>query len=116
MVAGAVNPHEHSVHAHPSQETYVKIAIMLAIITGIEVAIYYIPLFASILVPTLIVLSAIKFVTVVGYFMHLKFDNHMLTFAFTAAMVVSIIMFIGLWVVMHFNQVTQFIGNMSLNP
>lgn len=115
MVAGAKHPEAHSVHEHPSQTAYVKIAAILGVITAIEVAIYYIPLFAAILVPTLIVLSTIKFVSVVAYFMHLKFDSRMLTFTFTAAMVVSIIMFIGLWVIMHFNQVEQFIGNMSLN-
>jgi len=69
-------------HGHPSEFKYVKIAAFLALITVVEVAIYYIQWFhdAGTLVPTLIVLSAVKFYTVVAYFMHLKFDHKLLSF------------------------------------
>jgi hypothetical protein len=46
--------------------------------------------------------------------MHLKFDNRMLGFMFTAAMLVSIAVFIATWLVMHNDAVTQFIGYMSV--
>ena len=101
-------------HAHPSQGTYVKIAIFLAIVTGIEVFIYYVNAFEGILVPALVLLSAVKFITVVGYFMHLKFDSRMLAFMFTAAMLVSMAVYIATWLVMHNDAVTQFIGDMSV--
>lgn len=101
-------------HAHPSLKTYVDIAIILAIITGVEVLIYYIDALSGVLVPALLILSAIKFITVVGYFMHLKFDSRLLTFTFGAALVVSIILFIGLFAVMHFDAPTVFNGNMSI--
>ena len=111
----AVPDAQHSdMHAHPSQGTYVKIAIFLAIITAIEVLIYYIDAFEGILVPALVLLSAVKFVTVVGYFMHLKFDNRMLAFMFTAAMLVSMAVYIATWLVMYNDAVTQFIGDMSV--
>ena len=57
-----------------------KVAIILATITAIEVAIYYIQWVhdAGVLVPALIVLSAIKFFIVVSWFMHLKFDDNLL--------------------------------------
>lgn len=106
----------HAEHAHPTQEAYVRIAILLAIITGIEVAIYYIPALEGVLVPALVLLSALKFVTVVAYFMHLKFDDRMLTFVFTASMVVSIVMFVALWVVMYYDAPSVFHANMSLLP
>ena len=69
-------------HGHPTERTYVKIAAMLATITIVEVAIYYIQWFhdSGALVPTLLVLSAVKFYTVVAFFMHLKFDHKLLTF------------------------------------
>lgn len=69
-------------HEHPSEFKYVKIAIFLALITIVEVAIYYVQWFhdTGALVPTLIVLSAVKFYTVVAFFMHLKFDHKLLTF------------------------------------
>lgn len=106
----------HSDHAHPTLDFYVKIAIALAIITAIEVAIYYIPALEGVLVPLLLALSLVKFVAVVAYFMHLKFDSRMLTFVFTASMVVSIIMFIALAVIMHFDAVDIFTQNMSVLP
>lgn len=111
----AVPDAQHSdMHAHPSQGTYIKIAIFLAIITGVEVLIYYIEALEGILVPTLIILSAIKFITVVAYFMHLKFDNRMLGITFTASMLVSIAVFVATWLVMNNDAVTQFIGDMSV--
>lgn len=103
-------------HAHPSQDLYVRIAILLAVITGIEVAIYYISALQGVLVPLLIALSAFKFIMVVGYFMHLKFDDRILAFIFGAALVVSVILFIALWTVMHFDAASVFNGNMSIFP
>lgn len=109
--------HANDDHAeHPSLNAYVRIAILLGIITAIEVAIYYIPAFEGVLVPMLIALSAIKFVVVVGYFMHLKFDDKLLTGIFGAALIVSIILFIGLWVVMYYDNATVFHDNMSIFP
>lgn len=109
---------EHDEHAHPSQATYVKIAAMLAIITAIEVAIYYIPFVhdSGLLVPILVGLSLVKFVVVVAYFMHLKFDAKLLAFAFGFSMLISVIMFIALWVIMHFDSVdmSQVVPDKSL--
>lgn len=115
-MANAAVAHAHEDHGHPTLEAYVRIAIMLAIITAIEVAIYYIPALEGVLVPALLVLSAIKFVTVVAYFMHLKFDSRLIVFAFTSSMIISIIMFIALWVIMHYDAPTVFNQNMSLLP
>lgn len=82
QLAHEVEAHHEDGHNHPTEWFYVKIAIFLAIITVIEVAIYYIDWFhtTGALVPTLIVLSAVKFYTVVAFFMHLKFDHKLLTF------------------------------------
>ncbi|MEX1158409.1 MAG: cytochrome C oxidase subunit IV family protein [Thermomicrobiales bacterium] len=69
-------------HAHPGAMQYVLIAAILAIITATEVATYYIGALASVLVYILIALSVLKFTIVVGYYMHLKFDNRLLTWIF----------------------------------
>ena len=61
--------------AHPGPLEYVKIGLILAFITAVEVGIYYIEAIEDALVPILIVLSAVKFTLVVMWFMHLKFDN-----------------------------------------
>ena len=62
-------------HAHPGAGQYLKIAAILTVLTAIEVAIFYIPGAQQFLVPSLIVLSVLKFVLVVMFYMHLKFDH-----------------------------------------
>ena len=74
-------------HEHPPIMQYVLIAAILAIITAIEVATYYIESIESFLVYILIVLSVIKFVIVVGYYMHLKFDNKLFTWLFASGII-----------------------------
>lgn len=59
---------------HPTPREYVNIAIMLAILTGLEVSTYFVD-FGSIAIPLLVILMAIKFVMVASFFMHLKFDS-----------------------------------------
>ncbi len=63
--------------AHPGPLEYIKIGLILAAITAVEVGIYYIEAIEDALVPILIVLSALKFSLVVLWFMHLKFDSQM---------------------------------------
>lgn len=99
---------EHHESSHPSLRKYVGIAIFLAIITAIEVAIYYIEAIEPVLVPILIVLSAIKFIVVVGYFMHLKFDPKLLGFIFAAALITSLSVYIAVDVMMEVNSVDFF--------
>ncbi len=59
---------------HPTPRDYWLIAALLAVITGVEVAIAYIDALDSIVAPALILLSAAKFALVVGWFMHLRYD------------------------------------------
>jgi len=82
----AVDGHEE----HPGEPVYIRIAIILAIVTAVEVAIYYVDALRSILVPTLLVLSVAKFVAVVGYFMHLKFDDMRYRLMFIAGLVIVV--------------------------
>ncbi|MDQ3614408.1 MAG: cytochrome C oxidase subunit IV family protein [Chloroflexota bacterium] len=97
-------------HAHPGERQYINIAIFLAIVTGIEVAIYYIEALDSILVPALVLLSAIKFVFVVGYFMHLKFDDRRLGLIFGSALAVALAVFLVVWVLLNANEISIFFG------
>ena len=60
---------------HPGPKEYIRIAVILAAITGAEVAVYYIEGVQEFLVPILFAFSALKFALVVLWFMHLKFDS-----------------------------------------
>jgi cytochrome c oxidase subunit 4 len=99
-------------HAHPNELQYIKIAVFLALITLAEVAIYYIDALSGVLVPMLIVMSAVKFVFVVSYFMHLKFDDKRLAWIFTSGMLLALAIFIGTWAMMHYHEITAYVSNM----
>ncbi|KKK69078.1 hypothetical protein LCGC14_2937640 [marine sediment metagenome] len=73
--------------AHPGPLEYVKIGLILAAITAVEVGIYYIEAIEDALVPILIVLSALKFTLVVMWFMHLKFDNRIFSWLLVGGLV-----------------------------
>jgi cytochrome c oxidase subunit IV len=62
---------------HPSQREYVRIAIVLALVTAAEVAIYYIDWVHEhgLLIPLLFLFAMVKFALVVLWFMHLRFDS-----------------------------------------
>ncbi len=100
--------HDATAHEHPTEGKYIQIAVILAIITVVEVAIYYIEAASDILVPALVALSALKFLMVVGYFMHLKFDDKKLTGIFGAALIISLAVFIATWLVMWNDAVSFF--------
>ena len=71
----SVTPDVTEDHAnHPTPAQYVRIAIILAVLTALEVSTYFFE-FGPIGIPLLIVLMAIKFVIVASWFMHLKFDT-----------------------------------------
>lgn len=78
-------------HAHPSGTTYVKVGAILTLITIVEVWAYYVPaLVASPLFnPSLIILSAAKFATVVLFYMHLKYDHKLFRALFTGPLIIA---------------------------
>lgn len=98
-------------HTHPGERTYIKIAVFLAAITLFEVVIYYLESTGSILVPALLLLSAIKFVTVVGFFMHLKFDDRRLSWIFSFGFSLAAAVFIAVVVMHNYDHVIEFIGD-----
>ena len=63
-------------HVEPTPRLYWMIALILAVLTAAEVSIAYVDILSgNVLVWLLIALGAAKFVIVVGFFMHLKFDK-----------------------------------------
>lgn len=83
---------EDHAHAHPSEREYIKIAVILTIITALEVAIYYIDWVHehNVLVPMLVIMSIVKFVIVVSYYMHLKFDHPLFRWMFISGIALSL--------------------------
>ena len=83
-------------HPHPRQGEYIRIAVILVIITAIEVGVYYVEALTPLLVPILLILSAVKFALVVLFFMHLKFDNKLFSLLFTGPLLLMIGAFLAL--------------------
>jgi cytochrome c oxidase subunit 4 len=69
-------------HDHPTASTFVKVGGILAVLTAIEFLILYVTGKQAFVITVLAVLSIVKFVLVVGYFMHLKFDHKLLGWSF----------------------------------
>ncbi len=76
---------------HATVRTYINVAIVLAIITGVEVATLYVPGIPNpILVISLLLMSAVKFYLVVGFFMHLKYDHQIMRALFVGPLLIAV--------------------------
>ncbi len=83
-------PGPHDAHAHPSPLKYVGVAVILAMITAVEIALYYLNLPNKLLVAMLMGLAFIKFGMVAAYFMHLKFDGRLLRRLFVTGIMLAV--------------------------
>lgn len=86
-MASEAHLHESS---HPSPLRYVGIALVLAIVTLIEVAIVFVEPLRGLVLPILVVLSAFKFALVAMFFMHLRFDHRVFSILFTGGLILAI--------------------------
>lgn|SRR6476660_1805997 len=100
-------------HEHPDNAEYVKIAIILAVITLAEVVIWYVEKVKDLLIPALIIMSIAKFLLVVGYFMHLKFDNHFFRYVFFFGLGVALVVFIAAGVLFEVHKVVTFFSDLT---
>ncbi len=82
--------------SHPTTGTYLAVAAVLTVLTVLEVGIFFVPAFKPILAPTLIVLSAGKFVLVVMFYMHLKTDHPLFTWIFSVPLLIASAMILAL--------------------
>jgi len=79
-------------HDHPTPSQYWKIAGILAVLTAIEVSLFYIDRelgLGALNAVMLISLSALKFIVVVGWFMHLRFEKSLLSRFFSAGFLLA---------------------------
>lgn len=70
---------EHSGEPHVTNRFYVVIALILAVLTAMEVMVFYVDALSPVVLPLLLVLMSIKFTLVAMFFMHLRFDSRLLT-------------------------------------
>ena len=88
-----IGPHTPHV-AHPSPKEYVRIALVLAFITMLEVSTYYIEPPRTLLIIVLLAMTVIKFALVVLWFMHLKFDSRTYSRFFLMGLALAITLYL----------------------
>ncbi|MFQ5874031.1 MAG: cytochrome C oxidase subunit IV family protein, partial [Dehalococcoidia bacterium] len=76
--------------------TYIKAATILAVITAVEVAVFYIDAREPAFIPIFLVLSATKFAIVVLFYMHLKFDNRLFSRFFVGGLLLAAAVLVSL--------------------
>ncbi|MCP5025745.1 MAG: cytochrome C oxidase subunit IV family protein [Actinomycetia bacterium] len=89
---------EREVHdEHPTNGGYVKIALFLAVLTGLEVLTYPLAdnLNNSVLITSLLIMMTIKFAIVAGYFMHLKFDSKIFSTLFVFGIILALAVYVA---------------------
>ena len=106
--AGEATAAEH--HFPEKAGEYVRIGIILVVLTALEVGAYEVArrahgsaLGAFWFVPTILVLSALKFALVALYYMHLKWDGRMLKGVFTFSLFVAAIVILALMALMAYH-------------
>jgi cytochrome c oxidase subunit 4 len=104
MTTDTATGHEHTEHVaqehaehggHWTDLQYVQLAIALAAITAVEVAIsYMVDDLGKAFLPLLLFLMAVKFFSVVLFFMHLKFDNKLFGLLFYLGLGLAVTVYI----------------------
>ena len=75
---------------HPTPLTYVRVAVTLSVITGVEVAIFYVDWLGHGIIPILALLSGVKFALVLMFYMHLRYDARLFSGMFVAGLIVAV--------------------------
>jgi cytochrome c oxidase subunit IV len=103
----AAHAHEETVtgtgHAHPSDRSYVGIALILALITAAEVVTFYLEdELGSWLIPALVMMMIVKFAMVAGWFMHLRFDSNLFTRLFVSGILLAVGVYLSMLAAFEF--------------
>ena len=76
-------------HEPKPNSFYIQVAAALALITAVEVGLYYLDI-GKLFLPALLILMAVKFVTVVSLFMHLRFDHKLFSWLFYSGLFLAV--------------------------
>ena len=75
--------------AHPTPKTYFTVAMILSVITAIEVGVFYLTWLGHGIIPILAILSIAKFAIVAMFYMHLRYEARLFTVFFVAGLTVA---------------------------
>lgn len=78
-------------HSHPGPRQYVLIAVVLVILTGVEVAVSYLDghINSNVIIVALAVMAAVKFFLVAAWYMHMKQDSSLFRRMFVGGIILA---------------------------
>lgn len=85
-----------------TSKTYVRIGVILAVLTLIEFGILYVPALKSVAIGLLLLLSIAKFILVMQFFMHLRYERRILGWVFLIGFFMSLALWVGLWAIDYY--------------
>lgn len=92
--AAAETTRDEDAHGHhPTARDYVRIAVVLAVLTALEVSVYFFEMPTGLIFWGLIVLAVAKFWLVITWYMHLKFDSRLYFRFFIFGIVLALVVF-----------------------
>jgi cytochrome c oxidase subunit IV len=88
--------HEPELAVHPGPVAYVKVAVVLALATAIEVGLYYVTddMPAPLYIALLMFFMTFKFAMVVLWFMHLRFDSRLFRRMFVGGIALALTVYL----------------------
>jgi cytochrome c oxidase subunit 4 len=87
---------------HPRDVLYLKVAAALFVLTGMEIYTSYASWLGDAFLPILLTLMAVKFVLVVLFFMHLKFDAKIFGRLFWTGFFLAVVVYSAALATFHF--------------
>lgn len=103
--SAAAHSHGHGEKAHGTVTLYMIFAVILCVITYFEWWIFEhresIGISQRLMIVSLLALSAVKFVMVCGWYMHLRYDHKSLTKLFIGGMFLATATYLALGVIVH---------------
>ena len=94
----------HAEHRHPEPRQYVMIAVVLVVVTAIEIAVSYLSKDAvgpNIIIGVLLALAVVKFTLVVANYMHLRTDSKVLRRFFLVGLIGALILYTIVALMLH---------------
>ena len=81
---------------HPTVSTYIKVAIILSVITLVEVGVFYLDFSRIVFILVFVAMSGLKFAIVIMWYMHLKFDDILFSRLFIGGLAIAAAAFFAL--------------------
>ncbi len=82
---------------------FIYLSMALAVITGVEIVIVWIPIASWIQIWTLAILSLVKFLGVIWWFMHMRWDRALIAAVFFLGFLIAGGTVTVLWLIFHYD-------------